>query len=1114
MRRFAAIHQFHPGTAQGDAITQQMLELRGHLERLGYVSDIFAEHIAPSLESRIRPIHDYEGSEENLLLMHHSLGSGIFEEVVDLPDRIAAIYHNLTPERYFTDENFRHLLRLGHEQLALLSRRAVVGIADSNYNRREMLAVGFRRVEVMPVRVDYTQFSDGAVDPTLRSSDWLYVGRIVGNKCQHDLVRAFSLYAKTFDDQARLVLIGDTVMRDYVDKVQMEAERLGVSDRVVILGKVTDKQLISAFAGAGVFVSMSEHEGFGVPIVEAMAAGVPVIAFAAAAVPEVMGGAGILLRDKSPGVVAATAQSLREDPDFRDRLVARQSLRVQQIQSFDLPAMLERVIARASGDTQRLEVQVQGPFETSYSLATMNREIARCLDLVPQRAVSIYATEGPGDYSPNPADLAKHPRATELYERSRKVPYPDVVIRQMWPPRVIDSPGGITCEYFGWEESLIPSAMAEDFNRYLDGVAVMSNFVKDVIIDSGVDVPVRVVGLGVPPHDPKAEIRAPELEELPRFRFLNISSAFPRKGIDVLLNAYFSAFDRSDDVTLIIKSFPNPHNDVEQLLREARSAHPNPPDVRWIDRDLDASEIAGLYNLSSCYVHPARGEGFGLPVAEAMLAQVPVITLAYSGLADFISDDTAATIPYRLESAQTHFNVPNSMWAEPDAEQLAVEMRLIYTEPDRAEIKERIRAASKLIKAEFTWDAVARRFDGFIADLEDLSEVPKVAMVTTWNSRCGVAENSSKIVTNAGDRVSFEIFAEKQSEIVNPELEAGVVRNWISRWSPELDQLDGALQLFDPDVVHIQFNLGFFELERLAGLIRRQLESRAVVITFHRTRDTKIDGELTSLGSIRSALEQADQLIVHQESDARILEGFGLTSNVSIVPIGCAPPVDISVSEARDALRLGDRRIVATFGFLLPHKGLLELLASIDSLRIDTPDICLLALCARHPDVNSRLYEEVVRKEIEERNLSNNVLLITDYLPEDTIRAVLRSADAIVLPYRETEESSSAAIRFVLPLERPVIATDLQIFADCRDAILTIEPNDPSAIEDAMRRVLNDEELADDLANRARLFAKRLRWSRIITEHREIYAAARRSYRERVSVAGRRESASYSQRSG
>ena len=221
-----------------------------------------------------------------------------------------------------------------------------------------MLSVGFRRVEVLPVRVDYLQFA-GQSEPALRSSDWLYVGRIVANKCQHELVQAFALYAKTFDPDARLVLIGDTLVRDYVDFVRAEAVRLGVADRVVVLGKVSDNRLAAAFMGAGVFVSLSEHEGFGVPIIEAMAARLPVVAYGAAAVPEVMGGAGILLRDKAPEVVAATAQALRADPAFRERLVERQSVRVEQVQAFDIPRFLERVVERASG--ARPSVRGPGP---------------------------------------------------------------------------------------------------------------------------------------------------------------------------------------------------------------------------------------------------------------------------------------------------------------------------------------------------------------------------------------------------------------------------------------------------------------------------------------------------------------------------------------------------------------------------------------------------------------------------------------------------------------------------------------------------------------------------------------------------------------------------------
>jgi glycosyltransferase involved in cell wall biosynthesis len=477
-----------------------------------------------------------------------------------------------------------------------------------------------------------------------------------------------------------------------------------------------------------------------------------------------------------------------------------------------------------------------------------------------------------------------------------------------------------------------------------------------------------------------------------------------------------------------------------------------------------------------------------------MAARVPVITVAYSGLADFVSEETAFTIPHHLEPAETHFHVPNSLWAEPDGDRLAEEMRRMAEHPGREETVQRVTAARDLITTKFSWNAVTRRFDEFIADLEDAAQVPRVAMVTSWNSRCGVAENSRNIVSHSADTVSYEIFADKDSEIVDPDLEFGVVRNWVSRWSPELGELDDALKLADPDVVHLQFNFGFFELERLGGLINRQSEDRAVVVTFHRTRDIDIEGSHVSLSDIRAALERVQRLIVHQEADARVLAGFGLTDKVSVVPIGCAEPPAVSPSEARKAMGLGDRPIVATFGFLLPHKGVLELIRVIDSLRSEIPDICLLALCARHPDDSSRVYEEIVRKEIEERGLAQNVVLVTDYLPEETSRSILRSADAIVLAYKETEESSSAAIRFVLPLERPVIATDLAIFADCREALLTVDPEDPYALEDALRRVLGDDQLASDLAMRSRRAARRLRWSRIAAEHRQIYAAARRSF--------------------
>ena len=184
------------------------------------------------------------------------------------------------------------------------------------------------------------------------------------------------------------------------------------------------------------------------------------------------------------------------------------------------------------------------------------------------------------------------------------------------------------------------------------------------------------------------------------------------------------------------------------------------------------------------------------------------------------------------------------MWAEPDGDQLAIEMQRVVADPGRADLLERVDRARRLIATRYSWDASVRRWEEFIADLEG-NEVPlRVAMVSTWNSRCGIAENTRYIVDQSRGSLEFDLFADVGAEVIDPLVEPGTVRTWESRWEPDLEELGDALRLTEAEVVHIQFNFGFFELQRMAALIERQLEQRGVVVTLHRTRD--IDGRTAS----------------------------------------------------------------------------------------------------------------------------------------------------------------------------------------------------------------------------------------------------------------------------
>ena len=332
-----AIHQMTPGFAYGDAISNQALIIRDYLREKGYRSDIYAESIDPAMESQGVIFTPELLSDTCGLIYHHSIGSNITRYAHDHPGPKCLIYHNITPPEFVreNDPKLANQLEQGLKDLTQLSQSYKYSVGDSRYNADALGAHGFRHPGVLSICVDPQKW-DHTPDPAVMARmqdgkiNWLFVGRIIPNKCQDDLIKAFDHYVK-MDPRARLVIVGGYSPEDpYLRHILKMINDRRLRSKVVVTGKVSDAELQAYYRTAHLYCSMSEHEGFGVPLIEAMWFDVPVLAYKSSAVTETMGCGGLLFSSKDDLVgIAATARMMIHDTGLNRRVISGQRVRRQ-----------------------------------------------------------------------------------------------------------------------------------------------------------------------------------------------------------------------------------------------------------------------------------------------------------------------------------------------------------------------------------------------------------------------------------------------------------------------------------------------------------------------------------------------------------------------------------------------------------------------------------------------------------------------------------------------------------------------------------------------------------------------------------------------------------------
>ena len=349
------VNQWVPAAHRGDAIGDSARRVRDLLRARGHDSEIYALTIDDDLRDDVRWFQDPQATRGDLTIFHYAVPSPMTEAFAALPRGRVLQYHNVTPAHFFApyDANIFRLATLGRDEIRGLAGRTHLALGDSEYNRQELEAFGFSNTGVFPIAFDVDKIRRAPRLPALEQllsdglTNFLFVGRIVPNKKIEDHIRLAEHYKRYVDADYRFIFVGKTdglpryynTVRALIDEFRMPA------DRFVFTGPVPDEDLATYYRTATVYLSLSEHEGFCVPLLEAMSADVPVLAYSSTAVPDTLGGAGVQFAPKDLEFAAELLGELAYNHNLRNRVIEGQRRRLAAFGDARLHDELTRLLS-------------------------------------------------------------------------------------------------------------------------------------------------------------------------------------------------------------------------------------------------------------------------------------------------------------------------------------------------------------------------------------------------------------------------------------------------------------------------------------------------------------------------------------------------------------------------------------------------------------------------------------------------------------------------------------------------------------------------------------------------------------------------------------------------